>query len=91
MNLGFNESTVGITKKLNNIKIFPNPSTDAINITFEDNSEKNITIRDMNGKLVIETKLINSKMLNISNFKKGSYIAEVEINGKIVSKQFIIE
>ena len=91
LNLGFNESTVGITKKLNNIKIFPNPSTDAINITFEDNSEKNITIRDMNGKLVIETKLINSKMLNISNFKKGSYIAEVEINGKIVSKQFIIE
>ena len=91
LNLGFNESTVGIKEKSNRFNIFPNPSNGNINIVFDDIYEKNVIIRDMNGKLVLKTKLINSNLLSLSNLNKGSYFAEINFNGKSVVERFIIK
>lgn len=75
-------SMVGINE-LNekNIKIYPNPSNDIINIDGVENVE--IKLYSVNGKLLYTN--INVNKIDMSNFQKGIYILKIgEINKKIV-------
>lgn len=88
----------GTTVFENNIEtrfhIFPNPSKDYINISFEGSELKNILqISDISGKL-IEQKTINnyqtSSSIDMTNYSNGVYIITLEnLHGKM-SKKLII-
>ncbi len=74
----YNESSpIGIIDVMNNqnaVKIFPNPTHDVINISFDNAVESNNTlvIFDVSGKKVMEqniNKQVNS--INISNLNSG--------------------
>ena len=60
-----------------NIKIFPNPTTDYINI--QSDEDVNYSLLDMSGKLVLSG---NEKLVNVSNLKNGLYI--LMIKGKSI-------
>ena len=77
----------------NTFTIFPNPSTGIFNIQTENSiSNANITVADLNGRIVHETKAENleSKSLDLSNLQNGIYILNVS-NGDFNYFQKIIK
>lgn len=58
-------------------KIYPNPVVDKLTIE-SDNFEETICIlRDLNGRVILQTTFHNSEQLNLSYLKSGIYIVEV--------------
>ncbi len=73
-----------------NVEIFPNPTSDIINI-----NGKNITkiqIIDLNG-CMIYSQNTNSTInkVQLSNFSKGFYLLEIHQSNKIINKKLVIE
>jgi hypothetical protein len=69
-----------------NVKIFPNPTTDVLNIELGDNEQlERLVIRDVNSSIVriIET---NETRLNVNELSAGNYFLTVETN---VSKSVV--
>jgi hypothetical protein len=89
-NLGFNELT-SIEK---NITIFPNPTTDILQINvgnaFLENDVQTISIYDLKGSLVSKT-LRFSPILNIKNISKGTYLVKIQFSNSVVSKKVIVK
>jgi uncharacterized protein (TIGR02145 family) len=87
-----------ITTDINNfhpkeiINIFPNPTTDKLNINFEKPGEKLVSIYDITGILIFETQLTNlNNSLNISSLSHGIYIIKIAGDGINVTKKMIKE
>lgn len=94
--------TSGVIDPLSNIKakfdIYPNPTSDKVNVTFSSNVIKNYTlsIYDMNGRIVKSMKYKtlsgdNIITTDISALQNGNYIIRLEddknvIGGKIMTK-----
>lgn len=66
---------------MGDITLFPNPTTDLVNLNFPEVTQGTIVIDDIKG-LVIKTKTFNSNntAIDISNLASGSYFATVIIN-----------
>jgi hypothetical protein len=91
LNLGFIESTVSITEEKENIKVYPNPSDGIINISFDNNQKRNIRIRNINGKLIINKAVNSSTEIDFSNFSKGVYLIDIDSKNKSITKKVTIE
>lgn len=66
----FNESS---------IRIFPNPTSDRLSITFEDNRNREISLFNHQGKEVRKlTSLENSVIIDTSNLVSGEYILRID-------------
>ncbi len=74
-----------------NIQIFPNPTTDILNIKMENPALANIAIFDIYGKNVLEKTEVNQNeiQLSTSNFSSGIYFLKIEMDGKELVKKFI--
>ena len=73
-----------------NISIFPNPSSENIKITSNQNKFE-LSLYSVVGKLVKTQTINNGKAdINISNLEKGIYILKVNMNGTIQQKKIII-
>lgn len=74
------------------VNIYPNPSSDLINIAIEDDHQLNITIKclDLVGKEIFEIKS-NQKFneIKISDLSSGMYFFEVRINTDLQEKNII--
>ncbi len=76
--------------KENNYFIFPNPAKNEIHIS---NLSKGSTLRitDITGKILYSTITDNEqKTINITSFATGIYIVNMEDNGTIINKKFIV-
>jgi len=78
---GFNKVEQRGSTSLNDISIFPNPTTERINIKGFENTEgiKDMKIMDLNGRLISQSKNI-SNTVTISNLPKGVYILRLSNN-----------
>ncbi|GGG38836.1 hypothetical protein GCM10011344_44650 [Dokdonia pacifica] len=73
----------------NPLQLYPNPSTDIINISLENASNLSVKVFAMDGKLIIDQALESSRALNINSLSKGMYVMQVENEGeKYVAKFF---
>ena len=98
-NVGFRIDDVKLTGNLtlavNNIKkdhfnIYPTVVTNGvICVTSESNKTKKITVYDSSARLVISRG--TEKEVNVSQLAKGTYVINVEENGIVESKKFIIK
>jgi uncharacterized repeat protein (TIGR01451 family) len=70
----------------NTIQLYPNPVTESFSITTDQEIE-NITIFDLNGRKVSETKNTNS--VNIAELTSGLYLVEVRISNGIFRKKLL--
>lgn len=78
-------------KELNTFTIFPNPSSDIINLQFANEKPKEIQIHTISGSILYsETSSSGIHQLDISNLSKGVYIIRViEEKGYSSSKKFV--
>jgi len=98
-NVGFRVDDIKLTGTatlaVNNVKkdhfnIYPTVVTNGvICITSESNNPKKITVYDSSSRLVISRG--TEKEVNVSQLSKGTYVINVEENGIVESKKFIIK
>lgn len=85
-------TSVGINEtELNNIKIFPNPTTDFINVN-EVAQATSFQLSDLYGRTVLSVELVKgTNSIDVQNLSNGLYvfsIADGKKTGKIVINQF---
>ena len=92
-------TTTGIEENsgIENIKVFPNPATDIINLNYEltTPSKSTISIKNILGQNIykenIEVSTNIEKQINTSNINKGIYFIEVDTEKGSFRKKIIIE
>jgi len=70
------------------VKVFPNPTSDIVNLTTEFPVEE-IKIMDITGKLIHTS--TNEQSVNLSSYNSGVYFLKVTQNGKISTHKVIKE
>lgn len=88
-----NTTAVGLEEQIeitSEFVVYPNPSSDKVNILFNMNSNQLISVIDLNGKLLDQIQFTNSAIesLDISNYSKGIYII-TDGNGR--SKKLVVQ
>lgn len=82
------------TFEKNTLKIFPNPTSDFLNVSLGHETLKNskIEIHSIQGVLIYSqhTKTENLK-INVEKFSKGIYILSIEKNGALLISKFIVQ
>lgn len=73
----------GITSNTlsNDISIYPNPTSNIINVTLGQNSTVNqLILTDLQGKVIFEERKINnnSVQIDLTNYSKGTYLLQVK-------------
>jgi hypothetical protein len=87
LNLGNVASTVGLDDQNEVISIYPNPSSGIVNINFENNNQKTLTVTDISGKVVISEILNSNTSVDLTSFGKGIYIFDLQSEkGNILKK-----
>lgn len=90
----YSKNALLASNKINqsNIRIFPNPATEALTIEFNENIES-LVIYNMLGETVfMESNLENSNTVkvNVANFNKGLYLIQTQYKGQInIAKVFV--
>lgn len=73
----------------NDIKLFPNPTDDILNIkSAQTNSILSVSIVDLNGRTVLNNKN-NIENINVSHLHSGLYILNLETSNGNITKRFI--
>lgn len=75
------------------LSVYPNPSNNDVQISFNDGVIVNYTIVDLQGREVASMANLNSNnvILNVANFNSGSYIVSVETSKGIAQRKLIVE
>lgn len=93
-NVVFSGSTPDLRVKQNAIaglNMYPNPvSKETLYITSNSSEAKSISVFDMLGRQVLNTKTTNNAV-NVSTLKNGSYIVKITEDGKTDTKKLIIQ
>ncbi|EDP70233.1 50S ribosomal protein L31 type B [Flavobacteriales bacterium ALC-1] len=76
---------------LKQVKIYPNPTKNLININLTQNIETTVEIYDVLGKKVLFRKINKSTSLNTSSFKSGLYLMKFIQKDNISTKKLIIQ
>lgn len=83
---------VGLAKNSNNlnqqIKLYPNPTQNKLEIKAKNLSVKQIRITDVEGKQVLESNKFK-KIINVSNLQPGIYIIEFNTTQGKIQKKFV--
>jgi hypothetical protein len=85
---GFHQGTLKVTTSVENItiktKVYPNPTTQYLIIELEKSVSADLSVYDINGKLVLKDKLIDQarKELDFSFLKQGNYFLHINISDK---------
>ena len=98
----FDTINVEITENLqihkiesNNVKIYPNPFENYLNICFEnyENNKYSVNIYDCDGGKIIQNKILNKKnnTIDLKNLVNGIYFLELVENEKNISKFKLIK
>ncbi|MDR2834671.1 MAG: T9SS type A sorting domain-containing protein [Bacteroidales bacterium] len=74
-----------------NFKIFPNPNNGFFKITLPDNEKYNLTIYDINGKLIkTENKITADFSIDMTKYNSGSYFMKLENIIKVYHTKILI-
>ena len=84
----------GINSKLKKelASVYPNPANSAINITLTQAGNNEITITDLNGRVMYQknTSFLNSA-ISLANFANGVYFVSVKNNNQVDNLKFVKE
>ena len=92
-----NKASINELDMLNrSIKVYPNPASSSLNVSFEldNSSEYNITVTDLSGKVVYNTKSnkgnigSNTMTIDTKSLNNGMYVLNITTNNSVTSKKF---
>lgn len=74
-----------------NISMYPNPTTDYLNISLNKAVNSTVSVLNANGQVVLSSVYATNKnfVLNVQSLKQGTYFVQVIANNKVVTKRFI--
>jgi hypothetical protein len=77
---------------LSNFLIYPNPAKDQITIQFDqlENQEFNVSIFDLNGRILIGSSIKNGQTINTESLNSGMYIVQVFFEGQVTATSKIV-
>ena len=77
----------------NGFSMFPNPAKDVLNIQLNNISNANLSIYDIQGKLIVEQSVSQEQNLelNVSDLQSGMYFVKLNTGTKELVKKLIIE
>lgn len=85
-----NNLNVGEIEDKPSFKLYPNPSSDFIQINGgNDDKVESIRVIDLNGRVVINLSNYNDNKIDISKLSQGTYIMELKLNGVLVNKKIV--
>lgn len=74
------------------ISIYPNPTSNYLNIQMENNFPYHFSIFDMNGRLVVTKKeVIGTEIIDVNSYSNGTYSLIIQQDSQIVKKLFVVE
>ncbi len=83
-----NNLTAVLEVELIDIEIFPNPTTDILNIELDGNFD--LMIRDISGKIVAHKQIFGKEAVDVSRWASGVYFLEILKDGQFVaSRKFL--
>ncbi len=71
------------------VNIYPNPTSEWLNIDLPNAEDITLQIMDLSGKNVFNKKINTSNPLNISDLSKGTYILKINFDEKIIFKKMV--
>ncbi|AWG21136.1 secretion protein [Flavobacterium faecale] len=72
------------------LNLYPNPATNGrVSIATKNDSDKDITIFDLLGKKILQTKL-SGRELNIANLSPGVYIIKINEDNATATRKLIV-
>lgn len=75
--------------QINQLRVFPNPVSDKIQLGGVSNNISHIKITDLFGKVVYSDKAFKREYINISNLTAGIYILSVSNDNKVSNVKFV--
>lgn len=85
------DNTVGlIDNKEIKVSVYPNPMVEELNIEGYFSENSTYTITDMNGK-IIQTNVLTSQTINVSQLIKGAYNLSIISNNQLIYSQELIK
>jgi hypothetical protein len=75
---------------LRQLKVYPNPAKNLVNISLVQNTKVAIEIYDLLGKTVLITEINHSKPIDVSALNNGIYLIRFTQNEKTVTKKLVI-
>lgn len=85
-----------ISFEKSNIKVYPNPSSELIYITNQDNTDqiKNLTLFDISAREVLQIKveeMSTETQLNVGSLSRGMYLLQIETQNNKYTKKIIVK
>lgn len=75
---------------LDEISIYPNPTSEKLNLNLGDNKVKQITISTITGKqILVITNLTKNETIDLSKLESGIYLINIQTNTKTITKKII--
>jgi len=77
------------TAKDNIISIYPNPVSDLLHVSLQENKEEKAEIYNMEGRKVMDAKVNSNSTIDVSNLQTGNYmliIKEINLSTKFIKK-----
>lgn len=82
--------TINYEQLQSDISIYPNPTTDILNISTTDFNELNVFIYNQTGQLIKSLSIDNqeSNLISVQSLEQGFYIAKIIIDNQIYQQRF---
>lgn len=78
------------TTSYNILRIFPNPASNNVSLTFNEQKELFFELRDLAGKLVLSGDINSGEMIDLSDLDQGVYVIVLNSSGKLMTDKVII-
>lgn len=89
--LCFSTSIIDNFPKIEQIKINPNPFTDKLNFSTNENNQMELIIYDIASRKIVQQKFTNSVTLNTEQLAKGIYVYEVRDRNGLCKKGKVVK
>lgn len=81
-----------LTNKTTDLSVYPNPTTDNLNIAFPTPQKRQLNIYNINGALVHSDNLFNQLyQLTINTYPKGIYLLEIVEQDNVYREKLVVE
>ena len=89
-NAGDIDITLSVSENtIEGLSIYPNPAQDIVTIATASNTEKEVIVFDITGKLVLSTTTVNT--IDVRNLQTGIYLMTIKENDALATAKLIIK